>query len=187
MCVHRQIINTHNTREQKIYLCISQKCLSWKNLVVENKVLLRERKRHTARHVASARYAALSNGGEGGGAPSRPGWGGCTLGTPPSRPGMGVPPCPDLGWGTPPPSRPGMGYPPPLSRPGMGYPPYPDLGRGTRPGVKPTKQNWKTVPSLILGMRAVKNTCVSTDILTSKAVYFGTLYIVQLKKLRVWT
>ena len=38
------------------------------------KVLLRERKRHTAHRVASARYAALSNGG-GGGTPSNPGWG----------------------------------------------------------------------------------------------------------------
>ena len=52
-------------------------------------------------------------------------------------------PSPDLGWGTSP-SRPGMGYP--LPRPGMGYPP-------PRCGLK-NKQ--KTVPSLILRMRAVK-------------------------------
>ena len=31
--------------------------------VAQKKVLLRERKRHTARRVASARYAALSRGG----------------------------------------------------------------------------------------------------------------------------
>ena len=45
--------------------------------VIENgqnkKVLLRKRKRHTVRRVASARYAALSNGG-GGGVP-HPDWG----------------------------------------------------------------------------------------------------------------
>ena len=91
------------------------------------KVLLRERKRHTASRVASARYAALCNGGGGypisgrggypvsglwlGGTPSQVGgvphlrsggtpsqvWGG-TMGTPP-----------DLRWGTSLP-RPGMGY-----------------------------------------------------------------------------
>ena len=32
------------------------------NALSNKKVLLRERKRHTARHVASARYAAVSNG-----------------------------------------------------------------------------------------------------------------------------
>ena len=31
--------------------------------MIYKKVLLRERKRHTARRVASARYAALCNGG----------------------------------------------------------------------------------------------------------------------------
>ena len=63
------------------------------------------------RWVASARYAALSNGGGGGGGLPYPvlGWDGVP------------PPHPDLGWGTPPSplSRPGMGYPPPF-RPGMG-------------------------------------------------------------------
>ena len=67
---------------------------------LKKKVLLRERKRHTSRRVASARYAALSNGGGG----------------TPSSPARGVPP----GMGLPlPPPGPGMGYPP-LSGPGMG-------------------------------------------------------------------
>ena len=71
------------------------------------KVLLRERKRHTACRVASARYAALCNGGG-------------YMGYPP---GDEVPPQTwgtlsemrsplDLRWSTPTP-RHGMGYPPP--------------------------------------------------------------------------
>ena len=68
------------------------------------KVLLRERKRHTARRVASARYADLSRGGGGG--------------LPHLRSGQT--------WDGVPPARPGMRYtPPPLGRPGMGYPPPP--------------------------------------------------------------
>ena len=43
---------------------------------INQKVLLRERKRHTARHVSSARYAALSNGWGAGGTPASPGGGG---------------------------------------------------------------------------------------------------------------
>ena len=102
------------------------------------KVLLRERKRHTARRVASACYAALSHGW--GVPPTIQTWSeGGTLSTPPpSRPGMGSPHHPDLGWGgtpdtpphhldlgwcTPPPSRPGQGGYPPPSKPEMGYPP----------------------------------------------------------------
>ena len=103
------------------------------------KVLLRERKRHTARRVASARYDGGGGGtpsqvqrgypvpGPGrevphprsregtlsqlrGGTPSRPGWG---EGVPPSIQTWDgvIPPWPDLGWGTPPPARPRMGYP----------------------------------------------------------------------------
>ena len=110
------------------------------------KVLLRERKRHTARRVASARYAALSNGW-GRGYPSSPGGGGGTPptiqtwswggvpstiqtwdGVPPTiQTWDGVPPRPGMGYsptqtwdGVPPPPRPGTGYSPP--RPGMGYP-----------------------------------------------------------------
>ena len=126
------------------------------------KVLLRERKRHTARRVASARYADLSPDGGGGGryriqslmggggvphpvldkgcTPSSPGWGDTPhlvldagypiqsqWGVPqvywswmeyPPVSRMGVPPCPDLGWGSPPPpSNPDMGWgtpPPPV-------------------------------------------------------------------------
>ena len=97
------------------------------------KVLLREHKRHTARRVASARYAVLSNGG--GGTPSSHGGGGYPIqswwGGTPSSPDWwwegGYPIQSWLGvlhlvltWGTlgTTPSRPGMGYP--LSRPGMG-------------------------------------------------------------------
>ena len=75
------------------------KCISLQN----KKVLLRERKKHTARRVASARYAALSNGGYPiqswlgeGGTPFSPGKGGT-----PSSPGRYPLPPPDLGWGTP--------------------------------------------------------------------------------------
>ena len=86
---------------------------------IYKKVLLRERKRHTARCVAVA-SACYSGGG--------------VLQVPPllPGPGMGYPaPHPDLGWGIPPTwtwdgvpplPRPEMGYPP-LARPEMGYPP----------------------------------------------------------------
>ena len=80
---------------------------------VNEKVLLRERKRHTARRVASTRCAVLSNPDlvRGGDPVPVPG-GGHTLGTPLPRPGMKYPSSyPDLGWGTPLP-RPEMGYPP---------------------------------------------------------------------------
>ena len=124
-------------------------------LFVNKKVLLCERKRHTASRVASARYAALCNGGaRTWGTPS------LTWGTPPghgvSPPWHGVPP---QTWGTPQPEmgyplprpemgsplpRPEMEYPP---RPGMGYSPYPDLRWGTplpRPGTgyPPPLQWW---------------------------------------------
>ena len=77
------------------------------------KVLLRERKRHAARRVGSACYAALSpdwgypiqslTGGlphvvltwDGGTLHPDLGW------VPPSKPGNGVPPRPHLGWGNP--------------------------------------------------------------------------------------
>ena len=94
--------------------------------------------------VASARYAALSNGWGGvphpvlvvvGGYPIQSWWWGGTLG-PPHHPDLagGTPHHPDLGWGTPhtqtwdgvppPPSSPGVPAHPP-NRPGMGYPPPP--------------------------------------------------------------
>ena len=86
-----------------------------------------------------------------------------------------VPPCPDLGWGTPL-ARPGIGYSP-LARPGMGSPPRPDLGWGTPPrpdwGTPPPTRcgltnKLKTVPSPILRMRAViKQTSLSYDYLAT--------------------
>ena len=98
------------------------------------KVLLRERKRHTARRVASTRYAALSGGG--------------TQGTPPSTPGQGVPHQDLVGegyLGYPPPSRPGQGYPGylPPSRPGQGVP-HPDLvaGWGVPWVPPPSRPGW---------------------------------------------
>ena len=104
------------------------------------KVLLRERKRHTARCVASARYAALSNGG-GGGVPH------------PVM--MGVVPHPVMVGGTP-------GSPPIQTWDGVplqtcdGVPPHPDLEQGTPPPSKCELTNkLKTAPSLILRMRAV--------------------------------
>ena len=107
------------------------------------KVLLRERKRHTARRVASARYAALM-----GGVPR----------VPPHHPDLArVPPTPGMGYlppsrpvrGTPPHPRPGMGYPTPSSRPGWGTPPPTQTWDGVPP--PPTNVNRqtpvKTVPS----------------------------------------
>ena len=124
-----------------------------KNLA-NKKVLLRERKRHTARCEASARYAGGGRGypiqswwGEGlphpvmvgvphpvmvGGTPSSHGggypiqscWGG-TLGPPYHLPSP---------WGYPPPSRPGWGVPPPTIQTWPGVPPtphHPDLAGGT--------------------------------------------------------
>ena len=94
--------------------------------LLNKKVFLRERKRHIAHHVASARYAALSPDGGGGVTRSRPehggypiqscvGWGG---GVPPSSSGWGI----SL-------STPGMGVPP-LVQTWEGVPPCPDLGMG---------------------------------------------------------
>ena len=107
------------------------------------KVLLRERKRHTTRRVASTRYAALSNPDlVEGGYPiqSWSGWGVLpTIQTRSEEGGthpdliMGYPPPSRPGWGYPPPSRPGQGVTP--SRPGRGYPRYP-----------PTNQTWDGVP-----------------------------------------
>ena len=123
-------------------------------LTFNKKVLLRERKRHTARRVASTRCAALSNPNMVGGVPGprsrgvpRPRSGGYSV---PSLGGRGVPSPrsggtpskvwgvshPDLVWGgysgyPLPLPGPGMGYP--LPGTGMGYPPYLDLRWGTPP------------------------------------------------------
>ena len=139
------------------------------NYILEKKVLLLERKRHTICRVASARYADLFPDGRGGGAPSCPGW---ERGYP-SSPGWGYHPVYDRGvppvlildgvspWQqdrlTPhqqngvPPCRPIMGYPSisaewgiPVSRMGTLHP---DLGWGT-------SRQQDRVPPLDLGWGA---------------------------------
>ena len=105
------------------------------------KVILRERKRHTARHIASARYAALSPDRGGGGVPHPvfdvgypiQSW---TQGTPHQL--GGVPPCLDLGWSTPPHQLDGV--PPPS---------------------KCQQTPVKTVPSLAGGKYCERYACVS--------------------------
>ena len=94
-----------------VYECVQS--WSFEEQLVNKKVLLRERKRHTAHRVASARYAALSHGLGGGLPPTIQTWSG---GYPPTDLRWGTPHL-DLGWGNPP-------------RPEMGYP-HLDLGRGT--------------------------------------------------------
>ena len=96
---------------------------------MNKKVLLRERKRHTSRRAASARFA---DGG--GGTPSSPGQGD----TPSSLGQWGVPRNMILDEGTThqqngvsPPIQTWDGIPPSISRMGYSPPPHPDLGRGT--------------------------------------------------------
>ena len=131
-----------------------------------NKVLLRERKRHTARRVSSARYAGggYPVPGPGGypvpglggypipglrgypipgpGEYPIPGWGGTlsqVRGYPIQTWSGGYPRYPpDLRWGTPQPDL-GWGTPPP-ARPGMGYPPPPprNVNRQTFPSINIT-------------------------------------------------
>ena len=140
--------NTGNVPKILIICFTREICHVWTILKLNKKVLLRERKRHTTRRVASACYAALSS--DCGGTPSRPGWGptpiqsslgwggGCTPiqslteGTPIQSWMVGVPKSshvqriPPSGPVTPNPdlgwctfpSRPGMEYP--TSRGGMG-------------------------------------------------------------------
>ena len=68
---------------------------SWITFSIRNKkVLLRERKRHTARRLVIARYAALSPDLRGVPHPD------LRRGTPPPVSWMGYPPYLDLGWGT---------------------------------------------------------------------------------------
>ena len=146
-------------------------CNSWNNKV-NKKVLLRERRRHTARRVASARYADRLMGG--GGLPHpvldrgvhHPVGGGGWVGTP-SSPDPGWVP-----WGTPLVSR--MGYTPPTwiwdgvpatwtwdgvthSPPTWtwdGVSPHLDLGWGI-PLSRCELTNWKQYLPPILRMRAV--------------------------------
>ena len=137
------------------------------------KVLLHERKRHTTHCVASAHYAALSNGGGGypiqswlwqGGTPSSPGWGypipgpgggypiiQSWLGDTPSSPGQGGTPSQVQGGiphqlaGVPPWTWDLV--PPSPSRPGMGYPLQLDgVPPPTWDGVPPPVQTWDGVP-----------------------------------------
>ena len=119
-------------------------------LYIHRKVLLRERKRHTARCVAVASACYFGVGGVTPGTPPDMGWG-----TPPESgyppiQGWGTPP--DMGWGTPPskvgvpphprldwvPPHPRLGYPP---RHGMGTPP--DMG-----GYPPSKVGVPPCPRL---------------------------------------
>ena len=104
--------------------------------MLNKKVLLRECKRHTARHVANTPFCC-------------PNWGGGT----PSQVQMGYPisdwgtPCPDLGWGTP--LWTWLGYlhldlarvPPIWTWPG--YPPHPHLA-----GVPPPHLDLAGVPPI---------------------------------------
>ena len=118
------------------------------------KVLLRERKRHTARRVASARYAALSPNLGGGGYPIQS-WTGepCKLGYPhlswpETWPGWGVYPISGPGWGsTPSQIRMGGGAP---SSPGWGrgYP-HPDLGPDLDGGCTPSQVQDGGTPSQV--------------------------------------
>ena len=140
--------------------------------MLNKKVLLRERKRHTAHRVASARYAALSSG-----------WGGVPhprsgVGVPHPRvrgypgqvlmvggtPGLGVPHPRGVPWsgldgggvphpkvGVPRPGLDGGTQVPPPSRPRQGVPwvPPPSRpGQGTSPrmGYPPSRPGWGTQP-----------------------------------------
>ena len=110
----------HTTTVFFFFMLYAQKIF----LNLNKKVLLRERKRHTASRVPSARYADLSPDREGG-TPSSP----LTRQVPHLVLDWGGTPCWDLGWGT------------PTYGPGIGYP-HPDLGQGT------PIQTWDGVPSL---------------------------------------
>ena len=117
------------------------------------KVLLRERKRHTDRHIASPSVVLV--------------WGVPPIWTWPggvTHPWQGVPRIPPSGpgWGTPcprldgvPPSGPGLGTSPPIQG-WMGYSPPSGPGRRT-PTPSPGVDKLKTLPSLILRMRLVIN------------------------------
>ena len=129
------------------------------------KVLLLERKRHTARHVASARY---TGGGGGGVPPIQSWWGGVPIQTwpgkdTPSSHGGGVPQVPphhpDLARGVPHPVLVGSTLGTPHHPDLDGGTPHPDLARGypwylppSRPGQGvpkvPSNQTWDGVPPI---------------------------------------
>ena len=80
----------------------------WNKSIINKKVLVHERKRHTDRGVSSTPYVVLPGGGGcwgGGGGPAR-GW----MGYPSVQDWMGYPPPPNVDLaGVPPPSGPGWG------------------------------------------------------------------------------
>ena len=124
------------------------------------KVLLRERKRHTARRVVSARYAGgvphpVMVGGtpfsHGGGYPIQSWWGGYPGYPPPSRPGMGYPHHPDhhQTWDGVPPHHSDLGWVPPTIQTWDGVPPTIQTWDGVTPppsrsemGYPPTIHTW---------------------------------------------
>ena len=131
------------------YYCVDPQL----NICFNKTVLLRERKRHTARRVASARYTALSPD-RGGGypfpGPGR-GWGGGYPFPGPGRGGARGYPLPRSRWGwvggTPFPD-PGGGYSLPRSRwkgGGRGYTP-PRSGKGVPPPHPNWTWEWVPVP-----------------------------------------
>ena len=165
-----------NCSKNSVYVKVKKQ-----TFLANKKVLLHERKRHTACRIASAHNAALSNGGYPiqswvGGTPSSlargypiQSWlGGYSiqfwLG--------GSPSSPDLGWGTP--SSPGQGGTPsspgqgctqgnPLSRLGMEYSPSrPGMGYPLPQSRCGLTHKVKILPSPILQMRAVIKRIVSS-------------------------
>ena len=118
---------------------------SWHKILENKKFLLRERKRHTARRVASTCYA-VPVGGTLPLSRSKVRMGGRGKGTPYPSPGKGATPFPGPGrWGYPPSqvrmggtpySDPGREYPP--SGPGKGVPPVGKDGGTPPPEVEQT-------------------------------------------------
>ena len=119
-----------------------------KLIYVNKKVLLRERKRHTARRLARPRSAALSPDrlvGGGGVTPSSPDWRGIPSspdggGVPPSSPGRGggVPPISQMGVS---PHQKGRGIPPVRKDGGI---PHLGIGKGICP--PPPSGTWSGYP-----------------------------------------
>ena len=141
--IHASVIS------QILWICWTQ----WKfcSIYKSKKVLLRERKRHTAHRVASPWLEGVGTLGYPL-PPSWPGWGGRYLGIPLS------PPHPDLarGVGT-------LGTPSPIliwlgaGVRYLGVPPHPDLARVGTPLPRCGQTNKvKLLPSPILRMRTVK-------------------------------
>ena len=180
-CLRCHVILYHFPTQTSLNACIII-CDRIMNILWYKKVLLRVRKRHTARRIASTRCAGLVGGGVppgldlgrrynphldlGRGTPH------LDLGReyPPPGPGKGYPPHLDLGRGYPPPG-PGKGVPPTWTWEGVtppqtwdGVPPS-SAGRGTPPPRCGLTHRLKILPLPILRMRAVKiGTCINSDI-----------------------